>query len=85
MEIATPAANEPDFMLKLLNNMFEYPQFLSKSGMSFTNPLLQNFEQIVLLLGSFLQSESTAASQKAVQTLAKYIEKLDKCFPEMID
>lgn len=85
MEIANHATGEPDFMLKMLNNMFEYPQFLSKEGMQFTNPLLQNFEQIVLLLGSFLQSESTAASQKAVQTLANYIEKLDKCFPEMID
>lgn len=33
MEIANHASDEPDFMLKLLNNMFEYPQFLSKEGM----------------------------------------------------
>jgi len=52
MEISDHAKGEPDFMLKLLNNMFDYPQFLSKEGMQFTNPLLQNFEQIVLLIGS---------------------------------
>ena len=54
MAMCKKAEERAGFVLKMVQNMVRYKLFVSKEGLQFKNPLLQEFEAIVLMLGGFL-------------------------------